>query len=112
MCLNRKNTLLFDIILGLLEDFRMQIICALPGQQDGRTMPVRVTCFTESPWEEKERLENEARCWRGSNNLIHSQWRSTRSEPCTDIACPAKLCGAEPISSGWQTPKQMDKTDL
>lgn len=54
MCLNRKNTLLFDIILGLLEDFRIQTICALPGQQDGRTMSVRVTCFTESPWEEKK----------------------------------------------------------
>lgn len=43
MCLNRRNTLLFDIIPCLLEDFSMQTACTLPAQQDGRTMPVRVT---------------------------------------------------------------------
>lgn len=43
MCLNRRNTLLFDIIPRLLEDFSMQTACTLPAQQDDRTMPVRVT---------------------------------------------------------------------
>lgn len=43
MCLNRKNTLLFDMIPHLLEDFSMQTACTLPAQQDSRTMPVRIT---------------------------------------------------------------------
>lgn len=43
MCLNRKNTLLFDIIPRLLEDFSMQTACTLPAQQDSRIMPVRRT---------------------------------------------------------------------
>lgn len=83
MGLNRKNTLLFDIIPCLLEDSSMQTACTLPAQQDVRTMPVRGTVSQKA-------LRKAKKGWRWRSNHSHSQWCSTKNNSWREKTSPAE----------------------